>query len=142
MKILLFISLLSFSFGEPTTTSNGDLVVVVDNIKERKGELILALFNSESDFLKKGVKSMTVKVSKGGLTKAKFTDIPKGNYSISVIHDVNENGELDKNFAGMPKEGFGFSNNKMGIFGPPTFEECLVELTADQNEVKIALRKL
>lgn len=142
MKILLFLSLLTFGFGEPTTTENGDLVVIVDNIKEHKGELVLALFNSESDFLIKGIKSMKVKVSKDGYTTARFNDIPTGSYSISVFHDVNENGELDKNFAGLPKEGFGFSNNKMGVFGPPSFEECLIEITATQNEVKIDLRKL
>jgi uncharacterized protein (DUF2141 family) len=40
------------------------------------------------------------------------------------MHDVNKNGELDKNALGIPKEGFGFSNDAAGTFGPPGFDKA------------------
>ncbi len=51
-------------------------------------------------------------------------EIPDGEYAISLYIDANENGKLDKNFLGMPKEQFGFSNDAMGKFSPPTFEQA------------------
>jgi uncharacterized protein (DUF2141 family) len=44
---------------------------------------------------------------------------------------VNDNGKLDKNFIGIPKEPYGFSNDKAGSFGPPDFEDILVEVNED-----------
>jgi len=55
-----------------------------------------------------------------------FEDLPAGRYAIAVIHDENENGDLDTNEYGIPSEGFGFSNNAMGEMGPPTFERAVV----------------
>ncbi len=43
-----------------------------------------------------------------------FENLAPGEYGISVVHDENENGDLDKNFVGIPKEGFAFGNNAMG----------------------------
>ena len=49
-------------------------------------------------------------------------------YSFSFYHDVNSNKKLDKNFIGIPKEPYGFSNNQAGRFGPPNFEDSKIEL--------------
>jgi len=40
-----------------------------------------------------------------------FTDLHDGVYAVSVFHDENENQKLDKDFVGIPKEGYGASNN-------------------------------
>jgi uncharacterized protein (DUF2141 family) len=40
--------------------------------------------------------------------------VPHGEYAIAVFVDVNGNGKMDKNFLGIPKEQYGFSNNVMG----------------------------
>lgn len=49
-----------------------------------------------------------------------ITGVAPGNYAVAVIHDENSNGKLDT-FAGMPREGFGFSRNPRIGFGPPRF---------------------
>jgi uncharacterized protein (DUF2141 family) len=100
------------------------LEVTVMNINEVTGSIRVGLFDSnEENFLKTPLKGQIVKTS-GKMVKVIFENIPKGIYAVSVIHDVNENNELDKNFIGIPKEGFGFSNNAMGSFGPPKFKEA------------------
>ena len=43
-----------------------------------------------------------------------FENLKPGKYAVSVLHDANKNKDLDKNKLGIPKEGFGFSNNVMG----------------------------
>ncbi|MBK7290922.1 MAG: DUF2141 domain-containing protein [Chitinophagaceae bacterium] len=42
--------------------------------------------------------------------------------SIAILHDENDDGKMNSNFLGLPKEGYGFSNNVMGNFGPPLFQ--------------------
>lgn len=49
-----------------------------------------------------------------------FGGIAAGNYAVAVIHDENANAKLDT-FAGIPKEGIGFSRNPVFTFGPPRF---------------------
>ena len=54
-------------------------------------------------------------------------------YAIRYFHDENNNDELDTNFIGIPKEGFGFSNDAFGKFGPKKFKEWLFEVSGDTD---------
>ena len=51
-------------------------------------------------------------------------DVAPGDYAVSVFHDENSNGKLDRNFMGMPKEGVGKSNDAAGHFGPPKYDDA------------------
>lgn len=62
--------------------------------------------------------------AKEGYVMIVFQDVPEGDYAVSVLHDLNDNKKMDENLVGIPKEGFGFSNDAMGAFGPPTFRQC------------------
>ena len=61
--------------------------------------------------------------------------LPHGEYAIAVFVDANGNGKMDKNFLGIPKEQYGFSNNVMGRMAAPSFEQAKFEVTgpASQN---------
>lgn len=50
-----------------------------------------------------------------------------------LYHDKNADGELNRNFLGIPKEPFAFSNNVKPKFSKPVFEECKFSL--EQNLV-------
>lgn len=60
-------------------------------------------------------------------------NLPKGQYAIASFYDENGNKELDRNFAGLPQEKYGFSNNARGTFGPPPLSEQLFTLAQDQS---------
>jgi uncharacterized protein (DUF2141 family) len=49
--------------------------------------------------------------------------------------DANKNLKIDKNFLGIPKEQYGFSNNAMGKLSAPSYEQAkfLVQGTTVQN---------
>ena len=73
--------------------------------------------------------------------KGKVTfDLPYGNYVIAGIHDLDNNGVLTGNFLGMPKEPFGFSNNKRGNFGPPKWEDVLIKFNESNKKILINLK--
>lgn len=50
-------------------------------------------------------------------------DVAPGDYAIAIIHDENGNGRLDT-FAGIPREGVGFSRNPAIRFGAPSFRSA------------------
>ena len=51
-------------------------------------------------------------------------NLPEGTYAIALFIDANENLKIDKNFLGIPKEQYGFSNNAMGNLSGPSFEQA------------------
>lgn len=55
-------------------------------------------------------------------------DLPPGKYAVAAYVDNNKNGKQDKNFMGVPKEDYGFSNDARGMFGPPSFGAAEFEL--------------
>lgn len=46
-----------------------------------------------------------------------FDNIPEGTYALSIFHDNQNTGKLRTNAFGIPRDGFGFSNDTMGTFG-------------------------
>ena len=68
-----------------------------------------------------------------------FRDLPPGVYAVSVRHDENLNGKLDTNFLGIPKEGYGASNNPSKKLREPTFDEGRIELKDAEQAIEIKL---
>ena len=64
------------------------------------------------------------------------SDIKDGKYAIRYFHDENSNAELDTYWIGIPKEGYGFSNDAYGNFGPKDFIEWIFKVS---SETKIRL---
>ncbi|PBQ34802.1 hypothetical protein CNR22_03665 [Sphingobacteriaceae bacterium] len=108
------------------------LEIVVTGFKNDKGNAFIGLYNTKESFMKEGFKSATT-IVKNKITYAVFNDLPKGVYAVSLIHDENSNGKLETNFFGIPKEGFGISNDAKGFMGPPKYEDAKFELTSDKR---------
>ncbi|MEO5938611.1 MAG: DUF2141 domain-containing protein [Sphingomonas sp.] len=62
-----------------------------------------------------------------------------GNYAAAVIHDENSNARLDT-FAGIPREGFGFSRNPSIGFGPPRFSSAAFAVGGVAQTQQISMR--
>jgi len=66
-------------------------------------------------------------------------EVPPGRYGIAVIHDENENQKLDRNFLGIPKEGFGFANNPRVLLSAPSFQAASTAVVCPTTEIQIRL---
>jgi uncharacterized protein (DUF2141 family) len=111
--------LASWHLGHAQST----LVVTIKDIKNKNGDILIGLYDSTSHFPRKVDTGKVVKVIDNEM-KITFAGIKPGNYAVSVLHDENQNKELDTNRLGIPKEGYGFSNNVTGIIGPPSFRKA------------------
>ena len=127
-SIIILISLLSTITGLAQQQKVLNVLVKVTNIKTDTGKVYLALYNNKNSFLSKTLLGKKVDI-KNGVAEAAFTDLPEGEYAISVFHDENDNGKLDSNFMGIPKEPYGFSNNASGFMGPPKWEDAKILVT-------------
>jgi uncharacterized protein (DUF2141 family) len=116
-----------------------DIRVNISKIKHTGGEVVVALFDREQAFLKKPLKVVRVKPNSAS-AEAVFTALSPGDYAISVFHDLNGNDTLDGNMLGIPQEAFGFSNNVMGFFGPPSFRAARFRLGLSDLTLPITLR--
>ena len=116
--------------------------VQVLEIRNSTGTVDCALFESATgfpvEFLLSATNVMVIKVRK---TQARcdFEDIPPGTYALAVIHDENMNGKLDVNALGVPKEGYGFSNDVKAWFGAPSFEAASFKYDGRNLDLTIAM---
>ena len=108
------------------------LTIEVDVTKYNKGSIYVALYNSKDTYMEKSYKSIGEKVNDHKV-RLTFENIEKGSYAFSLFHDVNDNKKIDKNFFGIPKEPYLFSNNLKGRFGPPKFEKAKFHLDENQT---------
>lgn len=106
------------------------ITVNISGMKADKGNVYVALYNSEASFLKDGIYGAIVKVTDKKAT-AVFNNIEKGVYAISAFHDKNDNKKMDTNFMGIPKEPTGCSNGARGFMGPPKYKKAKFELIKD-----------
>ncbi len=138
MKRIFFIAALFFLSTPVFAQETGDLIISVDVVKNKgKGQVIFLLFDKEDGFPREVEKAKFRAEVKQAQSKVShtFKDIPHGNYAICVFHDENENGDIDTNFMGMPKEHVAASN--MTGMGRPTFKKSKINFT--ESEKSIAL---
>lgn len=130
----------SFS-NQSETDSSVEIRVVIKGIKPVAGNIGLLLFKSKEGFPGDRDKSvMQAKIIvKSGSMEHIFSSLSPGRYAVSIVHDANNNGKLDTNFMGIPKEGYGVSNNAINSFGPPRFDESSFVISSGRllTEIKV-----
>ena len=102
--------------------------------------LMVEVFNSENGFLSdnKRVRTIKVKATSNSATVL-IHDLISGNYAVAAFVDRNQNGNLDRNFVGVPTELYGFSREARRLFGPPSFDEAKFDLGDDTVSQSIHL---
>jgi uncharacterized protein (DUF2141 family) len=132
---LLLAGLLNTSFNSP----RGTVTIVITGLKSTRGEVLVSLYNQAAPFPDKADKAVGKSrvAIRDKTVRVTFENLPYGRYAAALVHDENSNLKMDFNFAGMPKEGFGFSNNATGTFGPPAFGKAAFVLDAAEKRTAI-----
>ncbi len=110
------------------TAISAELTVNLKNINGDKGHILIALYSSKASY-ESGESDWSSKLKASKKEDSiVFIDLAEGKYAIKLYHDENDNQKLDFNFLGIPKEGYGFSNN-VGRFGQPEYSKASFEVT-------------
>lgn len=128
---------------EAQSTATATLTVHVTGARNAKGKIRAALFSGADGFpndASKAVQTQPADIDAQTLTaQIVFTNLPEGVYAVSIFHDENNNEKLDKNFMGIPKEGYGSSNNPKKKMGPPSFDETKFQVNGTEQSLEIKL---
>lgn len=139
------LSLPAHAQGEDTAeaTPVDAIVVEVSGLNSDTGQIGCAIFSKEEGFpdeIDKAVKQILIK-PKGKKATCKFEGYEPGTYAISVMHDLDMNGELNTSFVGKPKEPWGVSKNAPAQrFGPPLYKDCRFKYEGAKKTLKVKLQ--
>lgn len=120
------------------------LRIHVDGFRNTKGNLGTVVFTSSAGWpenLSKSFRHGPAPIDKATMTAtAVWSELPPGNYAVAAIHDENSNHKLDRNFLGIPKEGFGFANNPKVLLTAPSFQAAKVHVGCPETDITIHLQ--
>src|ERR1700732_1085459 len=132
------------ALGQTPAPAVNVIHVEISGLRSDKGQMLCALFSSADAFptkADKAVARLTAKIAERQAV-CDFTRVAPGSYAVSVVHDENSNGKLDRNFIGMPREGVGASNDAKGHMGPPKFGAASFPYRGGHLELKIHIQYL
>lgn len=132
-----------FSFTAIGQKANYSLTINVENLRNSKGVVLYALYNKDGSipdekyekYFRKGIAEIS-----NDRSTITFNDLPAGKYAISILHDENKNGKIDKKILlPIPSEGVGISNyQSIGFSNRPNFSKASFPLNSSMKmEVKI-----
>ena len=136
-----FLSLFLLTALSPLFAAEGvTLTVTVTGIPGVKGDMLIGLYNSAESFTASPLPESPkiTLITKDDLV-ATIQNVKPGIYAIAVIQDLNQNGVLDKNFLGIPKEPLAFSVIKKIPKGKPVFADCSFEVKEEDLAIIIPL---
>ena len=135
MKKITFSIVLLYSY-----LSGADINIEIQNLKNTTGKVSIGLYNKSENFpiVSKVYKGAHLNIDSHTLFYT-FKKIPHGTYSVSIFHDENSNARLDKNFLGIPKEGYGFSNNAKATLLAPSFNIAKFKVSTQTINIKIKM---
>jgi uncharacterized protein (DUF2141 family) len=136
MKTIALIFLLSISQLFAQQQSKNLIELSFTNQKSATGKIFLAIYDNEKSF---GTpeKAVFLKTFPAKIPFLESFELKSEEYAFAVFQDLNENGKLDKNWVGIPIEPYGFSNDPVIRFGPPSFNDCLLKLS---RQIKVNIK--
>ena len=134
-KVLMILVICSMSiYAKDVLTS-----VEISDVLVNTGKVHLAIFNSAEGY-KKHVPYKTQVIESKDKILSVEVELPSGEYVFQLYQDVNNNGKLDTNLIGMPKEPVGISNYTGGM--PSGFDKLKVLINEENKKAKIGIVKL
>lgn len=129
--------------SEPGAKETSTVVVNITGFRNAKGKADALIFVRPEGFPDDDSKAFDKDESaidpKTMTAQIVFTDVPRGFAAVTVLHDENMNRKMDKNWIGVPKEGYGTSNNPKKAAHNPRWAETKFPVTHPQETITIKL---
>jgi len=123
----------------------GIVMVEISGLTDATGNVYIAVYDSDSTWLgDEAVMNRKVVIAEsldGDVVRTEL-QMPLGSYAMSAFYDKDNDGELDTNFIGMPKEPIALSNNAVAKFGPPKYADAVFTLGAEPMIQRISMKEL
>ncbi|MEL6357877.1 MAG: DUF2141 domain-containing protein [Bacteroidota bacterium] len=140
-KFILTVVASVLLYSAPPLT--GSLSLTVDNIKYGKGRVWVGIYASADEFLdREKARLIEVQIDQAGEVTIPVDSLIFGeDYALAIFHDLNDNGEVDRNFLGLPSEPWAFSGEPKTRLRLPRFDEVKFTFDHETSEHVVRLRK-
>jgi uncharacterized protein (DUF2141 family) len=138
MKIFFTsILLLLLSIG---SMAQVNLKLEIAGVEKNGGKVYVSVFNSEKSYNNRDVfKSFSL--DPNAISINALLKLTEGEYLFSIYQDNNDNGVLDTNLVGIPKEKFGFTNYD-GKRAPGGFKRHKILIIKSSSKILVNLYKI
>src|SRR5688500_7966736 len=117
------------------------LTVTIADVRNARGDLRVGVFDRDRGFPRSRDGAILWRsLPAGAELKEIAIDLPPGDYAAVVLHDENSNKKLDTNFLGVPKEGYGVTNNPKHALRAATFKEARFRLPQEGRRMTVSIQ--
>ena len=143
--LCLLLSLVAPVSSLAETADASTVQVELTGLQNASGNIYIAVYDSDDTWLGDEVvlqqKVVIAEALDGDIVRVEF-QLQPGEYAFSIFYDSNDNGKLDTNFIGIPKEPVAISNNARPKFGPPKYKDAVFELGAEPVIQQISIEAI
>lgn len=132
MKIIILLFILLHTL--PNLNGQINLTITIPNVKNDQGLIQIGIYDNKENFPKEGEEFMLIiQPADAPVFRHTIENLAPGDYAVALMHDENADGVCNLNFFGIPKEGYGFSNNVRPRLSAPSFESARISMTQNKN---------
>lgn len=143
----LIFTMLSSGFAPNTNDFNTNqatskLSIQINDVKQDDGVVLVSFYSDPSQFPYKPFRVESIEKSnlQGNVLNYSIDDLKPGKYAITLLDDADRNGDMEYNMFGIPKEGYGFSNDaKPRGLSAPNFDDCSFVIE-EEGELNISIK--
>lgn len=145
--VMMLATLVVAAQAAPAAPPTDELVIVVSGVRNDQGLLNVAIFADEPGFPEDTdaaahVASIelrdAVTTPEGILVR--IPGVAPGSYAAIVLHDENRNLRMDRNRLGMPREGYGVSNDARNRMSAPRFAAARFDVAPGPSTIHVRVR--
>jgi uncharacterized protein (DUF2141 family) len=133
----------AFVFFTSAMPSQGELNLEIANVKKEKGRIWVGIYESDEEFLDRDqARLVEMAVDHAGNVTIPINALAYGKeYALAIFHDENDNGEMDRNWLGLPTEPWAFSGEPKTRLRLPVFDEVKFTFNQEMCTQVVRLRK-
>ena len=111
----------------------------ITGINVNQGQIYVKIYSNDRDY-RSDIPCAVYVLESASQSIVYSFDILEGEYLIALFQDTNNNGKLDTNFLGFPREPVGLSNYNGGI--PGGFNRQKIPINSNSNRVTINIGRV
>jgi len=104
------------------------VIFEVRNLRSDHGEVMGALFDSPQRWVRAGEEAAACRASIRNRVARCAMEVRVGRYAFAFAHDEDRDGQLDRDFLGIPQEGYGFSNDVRPSLSLPSWQSAAFQV--------------
>lgn len=140
--VVLAVGLAAPALAECGPGDETRLEVSVQNVRSSSGNVTITVYGDDRrKFLASGAKLVRDRApAQAGVTRSCLPVPGPGVYAIAVYHDEDGDRDFDRNAMGMPREGYGFSNDAPTLMSLPSFNDVIFQAGPGSTPLTITMR--